>query len=1308
MRPFPNTHRLVASLVLLLSVLAAPATPHARDLAVVISEIMYHPPPEHPAGEYLELTNLGPGSVQLDGWTLSGGVSFTFPAGVRVREGSSVVVAENAAWLASYYHLSNVVGSYQGRLDNGGERVVLRNRDGTLMDEVNYDDKPPWPTLADGLGASLELPPGESDNHYPDQWRASLTPGGTPGRPNRVPGPAPLNWLVPPGAEWRYFKGTREPSDPVDAWRQVDFAEESTWSVGPAGFGYGDNDDATVLSDMQNGYRSVYIRHHFQVVSGEAPTRLVLENDYDDGFVAYLNGVEVARSQLGDPGTFVAYNQTASDHEAGVPESFDISAHVGLLQPGDNVLAVQGHNQSIGSSDFSLHPRLRAGRGSYPKPALSEIAAGSGTVLGFVEIYNYHAVALDLSGYALARRMDAPYDYMFPVDASVDAHAYLMVAEDALGVNADAAGANWYLFDRDGDLVDALQAPPEAGWTRIRDPYRPAREYLQLARTPAAPNRVVLPSPRIAFNEIHFHPLSATLETEFIELHNFGAGPADLDGWRLAGGVDFLFLGGPAIPAGGYLVVAASPQLLPASITVEGPWVGKLDNRGENVRLEDAWGNVIEEVRYSREEGFTREADGTGRTLERVHPQLDGDSPQAWAAGPPGGTPGARNGAHHGSPPPTITAVRHAPLFPQAQEPVAVLARIAAVDPIESVVVHYARDGVAEELLAPMQDDGQGADLLADDGVYAALLPPQPDGTRVRFRVIVESQSAARAVYPPDAPASACLYLSGGDPPTDEHPYFRVIMTAADRQELETRPVTSNVLLPCTVIAGGEVRYLCGIRYRGDNARRQANKSYRVDLTGGRPLAGVRKLNLNAYRPYRQVLGADLFRRADVPAPLERYARMSLNGEPAGLFAQVERVDADFLERLYPDDDGGLLYRCNDQADLGDHGGNLAYYRQYYVQRTDEETPDHEALIALTRVFSTTDDAYFESELPRRIDLDEWLRWFAVKTVLNDDEGGLSNYSGDDYLIYRRPSDGRFILIGWDLDSVMQDPYGVIYRQSLASVRRLLRSPAFAARYLRYVVELAASVGAPQELGSRLENFGSGISAGNHASLAEYGLERNSSIHGQLRRHLSVWTAERDVLREILVAQGDVWRFFRGRSEPSGGTTAWTLPGFDDSAWEAGGSGFGYGDGDDHTLLEDMEGDYVSLYIRRVFDVPNREQVTALYLSIDYDDGFVAYLNGVEVARAHVAGAPPAYNTRASDHEAGTPEIFDLSHHLHLLVEGDNVMAIQGHNQSSTSSDFSLIPELHCLRSASGSVRLSDLRPYFDAERRGQRSRRRL
>ena len=168
-------------------------------------------------------------------------------------------------------------------------------------------------------------------------------------------------------------------------------------------------------------------------------------------------------------------------------------------------------------------------------------------------------------------------------------------------------------------------------------------------------------------------------------------------------------------------------------------------------------------------------------------------------------------------------------------------------------------------------------------------------------------------------------------------------------------------------------------------------------------------------------------------------------------------------------------------------------------------------------------------------------------------------------------------------------------------------------------------------------------------------------------------------LPSLPIAKGNTWRYFKGTQEPP---SDWNSIGFDDSGWAMGPSGFGYGDSDDATVLNDMQSGYISVYLRKEFTVADPSAVTTLELSMDYDDSFVAYLNGIPVARANVTGTPPAYTVAAdSDHEASAGnsspqpvEYFSID--PALLVAGTNVLAIQGHNKSIDSSDFSLIPEL--------------------------------
>jgi len=172
------------------------------------------------------------------------------------------------------------------------------------------------------------------------------------------------------------------------------------------------------------------------------------------------------------------------------------------------------------------------------------------------------------------------------------------------------------------------------------------------------------------------------------------------------------------------------------------------------------------------------------------------------------------------------------------------------------------------------------------------------------------------------------------------------------------------------------------------------------------------------------------------------------------------------------------------------------------------------------------------------------------------------------------------------------------------------------------------------------------------------------------------------------VSAGETWSFFRGTGPASDPADAWTQVDFDDSLWETGAAGFGFGDDDDATVLSDMQGSYATIYIRKKFSVAAADAKAALELTIDYDDGFIAYLNGTELARRHMPAGPATYATFASSHESGTPEKINLGNAGDLLRVGENVLAIEGHNSSLTSSDFSLAP---ALRVVSGTVRNGEL-----------------
>ncbi|MBN1806594.1 MAG: lamin tail domain-containing protein, partial [Sedimentisphaerales bacterium] len=152
----------------------------------------------------------------------------------------------------------------------------------------------------------------------------------------------------------------------------------------------------------------------------------------------------------------------------------------------------------------------------------------------------------------------------------------------------------------------------------------------------------------------------------------------------------------------------------------------------------------------------------------------------------------------------------------------------------------------------------------------------------------------------------------------------------------------------------------------------------------------------------------------------------------------------------------------------------------------------------------------------------------------------------------------------------------------------------------------------------------------------------------------------------------------------------WTGSGaFDDSAWvlsagSPGGVGYERSSGYENFITLDLEeqmyGNNSTCYIRIPFTITgNLDEFDALTLNIRYDDGFVAYVNGVEVARGNFTGTPE-WNSNAdgssSDASAVNLEGIDISNHLDALRPGNNILAIQGLNTSTTSSDFLISVEL--------------------------------
>lgn len=175
---------------------------------LVLSELHYHPAvptaDEWAAGftnendfEFVELCNPGTATFDLTGVRFTDGIDFDFTGSAitLLPPGAFVLVVQNRAAFEHRYGVGlPIAGEYSGRLSNAGERVALVDAGGSEIAAVTYATVPPWPALADGGGASLELRDFTGDRSAPDHWQASVTTGGSPGLGLSVDAPTVLGF----------------------------------------------------------------------------------------------------------------------------------------------------------------------------------------------------------------------------------------------------------------------------------------------------------------------------------------------------------------------------------------------------------------------------------------------------------------------------------------------------------------------------------------------------------------------------------------------------------------------------------------------------------------------------------------------------------------------------------------------------------------------------------------------------------------------------------------------------------------------------------------------------------------------------------------------------------------------------------------------------------------------------------------------------------------------------------------------------------------------------------------------------------
>ena len=377
--------------------------------------------------------------------------------------------------------------------------------------------------------------------------------------------------------------------------------DDSSWPSGTKGSGYDSAngryqsiiDSSLNFGDQANSseVETIYMRIKFDVNDPSIYDTLSLKVRYDDGFVAYINGTEVARDRAGgSPGTPLAFNAQASsshtDSQAEKFKSFLISQHIDLLKKGSNVLAIQGLNVSAGSSDFLIDAALDATEG---------IGGGNGGLSETANVYERS----------------------------------ILINEPETMIKARVfSGNEWSALTEATFLTDSVAASKD-NLVISKINYRPAA----------------------ASDEEINAGYQNRNDFEYIELMNIGENNINLSGVIFDKGVDFKFNNGASkiIKTGQRVLLVENLEAFIFRYGSGLPVLGEfesnsnLSNGGERILLLDNEGTTIRDFEYDDDSPWPESADGDGYALVLKNPQSNPDHKlaESWESSPLiGGEPG--------------------------------------------------------------------------------------------------------------------------------------------------------------------------------------------------------------------------------------------------------------------------------------------------------------------------------------------------------------------------------------------------------------------------------------------------------------------------------------------------------------------------------------------------------------------------------------------------------------------------------------------------------------------------------------------
>ena len=469
-------------------------------------------------------------------------------------------------------------------------------------------------------------------------------------------------------------------------------------------------------------------------------------------------------------------------------------------------------------------------------------------------------------------------------------------------------------------------------------------------------------------------------------------------------------------------------------------------------------------------------ANGAGRTLELREAGLDNNRGQNWtvSAGA-GGTPGAVNSAAVANLEPLISDVRHFPASPRSTEAVTISCQLLDETPAAGLTAAlFWREATAATPgpFTQMAMTGDGA------GKFSATLPARPNLAVVEFYVQASDGALSRTWPAPTSEGqnANCQYQVTNEVFSATDAYYLLVLTGAENAAYNTaapsdtagNKIDRQFNTTLVVVNGTDttIRYRSQIRFRGNSSRGYQFKPLRVSIVGDDPWDGMTAFNLNPKASYLQFMGMRLLQESGVRAPDSIPVRPRRNGveyttangttPDYGRWVREEDINGDFVSAHFPEAKGGGIYKKirpdrywrNVVAPPANADGSI----DGWLKQNNSAANDWSDLTGFFATAQAVAAPHFSSGVANDVaasggssttgpgtwngtgfsaaeittletvaDLNQWARWFAVMTILQDFETNISNGQDDDYTFYFAPgAGGRRIahLVTHDMDTI--------------------------------------------------------------------------------------------------------------------------------------------------------------------------------------------------------------------------------------------------------------------------------------------------